>query len=100
VAEEKGGECGMRSVSLIEISPSSLLVMSMGATREVVPKVRGPAADLGEGARESVSRQNIQEDEETDMSDTSEVVAVVEEMLALLIGKIVNMLDLEVVGRV
>jgi hypothetical protein len=29
-----------------------------------------------------------------------EVVAVVEEILALLIGKIVNMLDLEVVGRV
>jgi hypothetical protein len=42
----------------------------------VVPKVRGPAADLGEGVRESVSRQNIQEDEEINMSDTLEVVVV------------------------
>jgi len=89
----------MRSVSSIEISPSSLLVMSMGATRGAVPKARGPAADLGEGARESVSIQNIQADEVTDMLDTSEEVAAVEEILALSIGKIVNMLSLGVVGR-
>jgi hypothetical protein len=75
--------------------------MSMGATREAVPKVRGPAVDLGEGARESVSRQHIQKDDEIDMSDTSEVVvAAVEEELVLLIGKIGNMLDLGVVDRV
>jgi len=71
----------------------------MGATRGAVPKARGPVADLGEGARESVSIQNMQADEVTDMLDTSEEVAAVEEILASLIGKIVNMLDLGVVGR-
>jgi hypothetical protein len=49
--------------------------------------------------RESVSRQNIQADEVTDMLDTSEEVAAVEEILVLSIGKIVNMLSLGVVGR-
>ena len=90
----------MRSVSSIEISPFSLSVMSMWATRAAVPKVRFLLADVGEGARESVSRQNIQEDEEIEMSDTSEVVvAAVEEVLALSIGKIGSILDLGVVDR-
>jgi hypothetical protein len=91
----------MKSVSSIEISPFSLLVMSKGvATREVGSMVKVQMAGLGEGARESVLRQNIQVDDEIDMSDTSEwVVVAAEEVLALLIGKIGNMLDLEVVDR-
>jgi len=91
----------MKSVSSIEISPFSLLVMSMGvATREVGSMVKVQMVGLGEGARESVLRQNIQVDDEIDMSDTSEwVVVAAEEVLALLISKIGNMLDLEVVDR-
>jgi hypothetical protein len=80
----------------------SLLAMSMGeATREAGSMVKVRTVGLGEGAGESVLRQNIQVDDDIDMSDTSEwVVAAVKEVLMLLIGRIGNMLDLEVVGKV
>jgi hypothetical protein len=52
-----------------------------------------------EGARESVSRQYIHDDDDMDMS-SKWVVAAVEEVLTLLIGRVGNMLDLEVVGKV
>jgi hypothetical protein len=57
------------------------------------------AVGFGEGARESVSRQYIHDDDDMDML-LERVVAVVEEVLMWLIGRVGNMIDLEVVGKV
>jgi hypothetical protein len=68
---------------------------------------------FGEGARESVSRQNAQVDDDMDISSewvvaaevltdilSEWVVAAVEMVLTWSIGRVGNMLDLEVVGNV
>jgi hypothetical protein len=52
-----------------------------------------------EGARESVSRQYIHDDDDMDML-LERVVAVVEEVLMWLISRVGNMIDVKVVGKV